>query len=80
MLAADVIIAAEDATFAIAYARLGTSPDAGASYFLARTLGYRKALELYLMSERLDGKAAKALGPRQLHRARASRWRRRPRR
>ena len=62
MLAADVVIAAEEATVAIAYARLGTSPDAGASYFLARTLGYRKALELYLMSERLDGKAAKALG------------------
>ena len=62
MLAADVIIASEDATFAIAYGRLGTSPDAGASYFMARTLGYRKALELYLMSERLDGKAAKALG------------------
>ena len=47
MLAADVVIAAEDATVAVAYARLGTSPDAGASYFLARTLGYRKALELY---------------------------------
>jgi 2-(1,2-epoxy-1,2-dihydrophenyl)acetyl-CoA isomerase len=62
MLAADVVIAAEEATFAMAYARLGTSPDVGASYFLARTLGYRKALELYLMSERLDGKAAKALG------------------
>jgi 2-(1,2-epoxy-1,2-dihydrophenyl)acetyl-CoA isomerase len=62
MLAADVAIAAEDATVAIAYARLGTSPDAGTSYFLARTLGYRKALELYLMSERLDGRAAKALG------------------
>ena len=62
MLAADVVIASEDAPFAIAYARLGTSPDAGTSYFLARTLGYRKALELYLMSERLDGRAAKALG------------------
>ena len=62
MLAADLAIASEDATFAIAYARLGTSPDAGASYFLARTLGYRKALELYLMSERLDGRAAQALG------------------
>jgi len=62
MLAADVVIAAEDATVAVAYARLGTSPDAGASYFLARTLGYRKALELYLMSERLDGRQAKALG------------------
>jgi 2-(1,2-epoxy-1,2-dihydrophenyl)acetyl-CoA isomerase len=62
MLAVDMVIAAEDATFAIAYARLGTSPDAGTSYFLARTLGYRKAMELYLMSERLDGKAAKALG------------------
>ena len=62
MLAADVVIAAEDATVAVAYARLGTSPDAGASYFLARALGYRKALELYLMSERLDGRQAKALG------------------
>jgi 2-(1,2-epoxy-1,2-dihydrophenyl)acetyl-CoA isomerase len=62
MLAADVVIAAEDTTVAIAYARLGTSPDAGTSYFLARTLGYRKALELYLMSERLDGKAAQELG------------------
>jgi 2-(1,2-epoxy-1,2-dihydrophenyl)acetyl-CoA isomerase len=62
MLAADVVIAAEDAAVAVAYARLGTSPDAGASYFLARTLGYRKALELYLMSERLDGRQAKALG------------------
>jgi 2-(1,2-epoxy-1,2-dihydrophenyl)acetyl-CoA isomerase len=62
MLAADVAIAAENATVAVAYARLGTSPDAGASYFLARTLGYRKALELYLLSERLDGKAAQALG------------------
>jgi len=62
MLAADVVIAAEVATVAVAYARLGTSPDAGASYFLARTLGYRKALELYLMSERLDGRQAQALG------------------
>ncbi len=62
MLAADVVIAAEEATLAVAYARLGTSPDAGASYFLARTLGYRKALELYLMSERLDGRQAKSLG------------------
>ena len=62
MLAADVAIASEDATLAIAYARLGTSPDVGASYFLARTLGYRKALELYLMSERLNGRQAKDLG------------------
>jgi len=62
MLAADVAIASDDAVFSIAYARLGTSPDVGASYFLARSLGYRKALELYLMSERLDSKAAKALG------------------
>ncbi|MEQ1515046.1 MAG: enoyl-CoA hydratase-related protein [Usitatibacteraceae bacterium] len=62
MLAADVAIAAEEATFAIGYARLGTNPDAGASYFLARTLGYRRALELYLMSERLDGRRAQTLG------------------
>lgn len=62
MLAADIIIAAESATVVVAYAQLGTSPDAGASYFMARTLGYRKALELYLLSERLSGKQAAEIG------------------
>jgi len=62
MLASDLAIAAEDATVAVAYARLGTSPDAGASYFLTRALGYRRAMELYLMSDRLTGSEARALG------------------
>lgn len=62
MLACDVAIASEQAAIAVAYARLGTSPDAGASYFLSRLVGYRKALELYLMSDRLDANTAKALG------------------
>lgn len=62
MLAADLAIAAEDATFSMAYAALGASPDAGASYFLARMVGYRKALELYTLSERIDGRQAQVMG------------------
>lgn len=62
MLAADVVIASDKAMLAMAYGQLGTSPDAGASYFLSRTLGNRKALELYLLSERLDANEAQRLG------------------
>lgn len=62
MLAADLVIASDKAMVAMAYGQLGTSPDAGASYFLSRTLGSRKAMELYLLSERLDAAGAQRLG------------------
>ena len=79
MAAADLAIAAEDTKFTMAYSRLGTSPDGGATYSLPRLVGYRKALELMLLSDtvrRADGAAA---GAGQLGGERRSGWRPRPR-
>ena len=47
MAAADLAIAADGTKFTLAYSRLGTSPDGGATYFLPRLVGARKALELH---------------------------------
>ncbi|MDQ2700736.1 MAG: enoyl-CoA hydratase-related protein [Actinomycetota bacterium] len=62
MLACDVVVAAEDTAFTLGYAKLATNPDAGVSWFLPRLIGYRKALELYLTSERLTATEALDLG------------------
>ena len=62
MAAADFAIAAADATFTLAYSRIGASPDGGATHFLPRLVGARRALELMLLSERFDAQAAFALG------------------
>jgi 2-(1,2-epoxy-1,2-dihydrophenyl)acetyl-CoA isomerase len=60
--AADLCIAAEGTKFTMAYSRLGTSPDGGATHTLPRLLGYRKALELVLLSDAFDARAALELG------------------
>ena len=46
----------------MAYSRLGTSPDGGATYFLPRLVGYRRALELMLLGEVFDAQTAFAAG------------------
>jgi len=61
-LSCDIRIASEDAFFAIAYGRIGASPDGGMTYFLPRVVGPAKALELALNDPNLDAKAALALG------------------
>lgn len=45
MLASDVVIAAESASFRHAYSRLGISPDGASTYFLPRLVGLRRAQE-----------------------------------
>lgn len=62
MAACDLAIAADDARFTAAYSAIGVSPDGGASYFLARCLGPRRALEFLLLSEPVDAQAALRLG------------------
>jgi 2-(1,2-epoxy-1,2-dihydrophenyl)acetyl-CoA isomerase len=57
-LSADIRIASEDAFLAIAYGRIGASPDGGMTYFLPRVVGPAKALELALNDPNLDAKAA----------------------
>ncbi|WP_320671826.1 enoyl-CoA hydratase/isomerase family protein [Patulibacter defluvii] len=62
MAAHDVVLADPGTTITIAYRRLGLSPDAGGTYFLARDLGYRRALDLYLSDATLDAEQARAAG------------------
>jgi len=62
MLASDFVIASEETAFTLGYSKLATNPDAGVSWFLPRLVGYRKALELYLTSERLTAEQARELG------------------
>jgi 2-(1,2-epoxy-1,2-dihydrophenyl)acetyl-CoA isomerase len=57
-LSADIRIASEDAFLAIAYGRIGASPDGGMTYFLPRVVGPAKALELALNDPNLDARAA----------------------
>jgi len=62
MSACDLVVAADDVVITQGYSRLGVNPDAGVSWFLVRQLGYRKAFELYLTSDRLDANEAAGLG------------------
>lgn len=61
-MAADLVIAAEDARFTMAYTRLGVSADGSISWSLPRLLGLRKALEMALLSDIYDAGQASSLG------------------
>ena len=56
--ACDLVVAAEDAYFTSAYRHIGLTPDGGGTWSLPRTVGLRKALEIYLLSERFDAREA----------------------
>src|SRR3546814_12932563 len=58
----DVVIAARSAKFAFAYGAIGLTPDGGASWFLPRLIGMRRAQELALLNRRLSGEEAAELG------------------
>lgn len=62
MLACDLAIAADTATFNLAYARVGASLDGSLSWTLPRVVGLRKALELALLAETVDAAEALRLG------------------
>jgi 2-(1,2-epoxy-1,2-dihydrophenyl)acetyl-CoA isomerase len=61
-LACDFRVASDDATFTMAFVKIGLIPDSGATYLLPRTVGMAKALELALLSDRLDAATAERVG------------------
>ncbi|WP_330184202.1 enoyl-CoA hydratase-related protein [Nocardia sp. NBC_01503] len=65
-VAGDLVIAGESASFTMAYTKVGLSPDGGASYYLPRLIGVRRAQDLMLTNRVL--KAAEALDWGLLHR------------
>jgi 2-(1,2-epoxy-1,2-dihydrophenyl)acetyl-CoA isomerase len=61
-LACDLRIASDEATFSMAFVRIGLVPDSGASYFLPRIVGAAAALELSITGERIDASHALRIG------------------
>ena len=61
-LACDLVIAAEDAFFTLAYCHIGTSPDGSSSFYLPRAVGMKKAMEIALLGDRFDAASALAMG------------------
>jgi 2-(1,2-epoxy-1,2-dihydrophenyl)acetyl-CoA isomerase len=60
--ACDVRIAAEGASFVLAFGRLGLVPDSGATWLLPRLVGLAKASEMALLGESLSAADAERFG------------------
>jgi 2-(1,2-epoxy-1,2-dihydrophenyl)acetyl-CoA isomerase len=62
MLACDLAIAADNAKFTLAYIHLATTPDGGASFFLPRMVGQKRAAEIALLGDRFGAADAERWG------------------
>ncbi len=60
--ACDVRIAAETASFSLAFGRIGLVPDSGATWFLPRLVGQSRAAQLALLGETLSASEAERIG------------------
>lgn len=58
----DLCIAADNARFTPACARLGVSPDGGGTVGLVSAVGVRRALQIFLMEDEFDARQAEAWG------------------
>lgn len=61
-LACDMLVAASNSVFSVAYIKVGLTPDGGATAFLAEFVSRQVLTELCLTGERLSGERLHALG------------------
>jgi 2-(1,2-epoxy-1,2-dihydrophenyl)acetyl-CoA isomerase len=61
-LAADVVIASENAYFLQAFARIGLMPDAGGTYWMPRQMGAAKAMGAALFADKITARQADEWG------------------
>lgn len=61
-LASDLVISSEDAFYTLAHCHIGTTPDGSATYYLPRTVGIKKAMEITLLGGRVDAQTAREWG------------------
>jgi enoyl-CoA hydratase/carnithine racemase len=61
-LACDMLVAADNAFFTMAYVKVGLSPDGGATSFLSEFLSRQQMTELCLLGERIPAARLHALG------------------
>ncbi|SMO35121.1 enoyl-CoA hydratase/isomerase family protein [Melghirimyces algeriensis] len=61
-LACDFRIAADNTSLCLAFINIGLVPDAGASFFLPRIVGYSRALEMAMLGDTYTAEQAYSLG------------------
>jgi 2-(1,2-epoxy-1,2-dihydrophenyl)acetyl-CoA isomerase len=61
-LAADLIVASEDALFSQIFIKIGLIPDGGGMFFLPALVGYQKAFELMALGDIINAREAEKLG------------------
>ena len=61
-LACDMVVAAKNSVFSVAYVKVGLTPDGGATAFLAECVSRQVLTELCLTGERISGERMHALG------------------
>lgn len=61
-LACDLIVAAHNSVFVMAYTNVGLSPDGGASWSLMRALPRATAMQLLMCGDRIDAQRLHTLG------------------
>ncbi len=61
-LACDMLVAAHNSVFVMAYSNVGLSPDGGASWSLVRALPRATAMQLLMAGDRIDAARLQALG------------------
>lgn len=61
-MAADLVIAADDAKFVPAYTAIGTSPDGGTSWSMTQLLGTRRAMAALMLGDVIDAPTALQIG------------------
>ena len=62
VLMCDLVVAAQDSVFMMAYSNIALSPDAGATWNLAHTLPRQLACELLMLGERISADRLHAFG------------------
>lgn len=62
VLACDVIIAGNSASFIQAFSKIGLIPDSGGTFFLPRLVGFQRALALAMLGEKVTANNAEQMG------------------
>jgi 2-(1,2-epoxy-1,2-dihydrophenyl)acetyl-CoA isomerase len=61
-LACDLRLAAQSASFSVAFIKIGLMPDAGVSFFLPRVVGLGRAMEMSMLGDAVDADEARRIG------------------
>lgn len=61
-LAADIVVAANNANFIQAFSKIGLVPDSGGTYILPRLIGFQRAIALMFLGEKVSAQEALQIG------------------